>query len=1011
MTTRSMADREGSQGHLEPGTMAQRAAKRRDEGRGKPAPEVPTVADGAPEEETPEPTGEDIATLGDLPELAGWQVEGGPTREEFCKAQKECPTLEGLRKQALNQAAGDASGNHHLYWENDLLYSEPRVPVFGAARVLVVPQCYRAFLLGLAHDIPLAGHLGQDKTFNRLVTHFHWPKMRTHSDKFCRACPTCQASGKAGKRVKTPLIPLPVVGTPFERVGVDIVGPLDPKTALGNRFILVLVDHATRYPEAIPLRTVTASVVARTLMGIFTRVGFPKEIVSDRGTNFMSAYMKHLWDACGVTYKFTTPYHPQSNGLVERFNKTLKGMIGGLPEAMRRKWDVLLPCLLFAYREVPQRGVGFSPFELLYGYPVRGPLSIVKEGLENAPKTPPQDVVSYMLALRNQMTRFWKEAQSNLEASQEVMKQWYDQKATLVEFQPGDKVWVMEPVEPRALQDRWSGPFEIKERKGEATYLVDLQTPRNPLRVLHVNRLKAHFERSEINMLLVTDEGMEEESEPLPDLLSAQEGDGSVSGVILSDSLTLNQKGDCYELLEQFSPLFSLTPGLTHLCVHDIDTGDSLPVKNKIYRLSDKVKASIKEEVSKMLTLGVIEKSSSPWASPVVLVPKATAPGAKPELRFCVDYRGLNSVTRTDAHPIPRADELVDRLGAAKFLSTFDLTSGYWQIALTEGAKERSAFSTPDGHYQFRVMPFGLKNAPATFQRLVNGVLAGKDAFCAAYLDDIAVYSSSWEEHLLHLKEVLQALQQAGLTIKASKCQIGQGSVVYLGHLVGGGKVQPLQAKIETIKAWQPPRTQTEVRAFLGLTGYYRRFVKGYGTIVSPLTELTSKKQPRLVNWTEACQKAFDALKEAMCTAPVLKAPDYSQEFIVQTDASEHGIGAVLAQLNEEGRDQPVVFISRRLLPREQRWSAIEREAFAVVWALKKLRPYLFGTHFLVQTDHRPLRWLMQMRGENPKLLRWSISLQGMGFTVEHRPGVDHANADGLSRYFRLSDESSQEVG
>ncbi|KAJ1114637.1 hypothetical protein NDU88_002872 [Pleurodeles waltl] len=197
--------------------------------------------------------------------------------------------------------------------------------------------------------------------------------------------------------------------------------------------------------------------------------------------------MKSLWDACGVTYKFITPYHPQSNGLVERFNKTLKGMIGGLPEAMRRKWDVLLPCLLFAYREVPQRGVGFSPFELLYGYPVRGPLSIVKEGLEKASKAPPQDVVSYMLALRNQMTRFWKEAQSNLEASQEVMKRWYDQKATLVEFQPGDKVWVMEPVGPRALQDRWSGPFEVKERKGEATYLVDLQTPRNPLRVLHVN--------------------------------------------------------------------------------------------------------------------------------------------------------------------------------------------------------------------------------------------------------------------------------------------------------------------------------------------------------------------------------------------------------------------------------------------------------------------------------------------------------------------------------------------
>ncbi|KAJ1114366.1 hypothetical protein NDU88_002604 [Pleurodeles waltl] len=304
-----------------------------------------------------------------------------------------------------------------------------------------------------------------------------------------------------------------------------------------------------------------------------------------------------------------------------------------------------------------------------------------------------------------------------------------------------------------------------------------------------------------------------------------------------------------------------------------------------------------------------------------------------------------------------------------------------------------------------------MKNAPATFQRLVNRVLSGLESFSAAYLDDIAVFSSTWRDHLVHLKEVLQALLQAGLTIKASKCQIGQSSVVYLGHLVGGGHVQPLQPKIQTILDWEAPKTQTQVRAFLGLTGYYRRFVQNFGTIVAPLTELTSKKQPKKVIWTPECQKAFDTLKQAMCSAPVLLAPDYSKEFVVQTDASEEGIGAVLAQVNEEGHDHPVAFISRRLLPREKKWSAIEREAFAVVWSLKKLRPYLFGTHFRVQTDHRPLRWLMQMRGENPKLLRWSISLQGMDFTVEHRPGTAHANADGLSRFFHLADEDYQGVG
>ncbi|KAJ1084630.1 hypothetical protein NDU88_004776 [Pleurodeles waltl] len=407
-----------------------------------------------------------------------------------------------------------------------------------------------------------------------------------------------------------------------------------------------------------------------------------------------------MWDECGVTYRFTTPYHPQSNRLVERFNKTLKGMITGLPEARRRKKDVLLPCLLLACRKVPQKRVGFSLFELLYGHPVRGPLSRVKEGWEKAPKKPPHDVVSYKLALCTQIQCFWKQAKSNLEASQEVMKEWFDRKATLVEFSPGNKVWVMKPVEP----------FEIKEEKGEATYLVDLKTPRHPLRVLHHNRQKPYFERSEVSMLLVTDEGQEEENERLPDLISAKESDGSVEGVNLSDSPTLDQKGDCYELLVQFSFLFSLTPGLTHLCVHDIDTGESPPVKNKIYRVSDKVRSSIKDEVSKMLALGVIEKSISPWSSSVV--PKAAAPGAKTELRFCMDYRGLNSVTKTDAHPIRRADELVDRLGADKFLSTFDFTSGYWQIALTKGAQERSTFSNPEGHYQFRVMPFGLKKRP-----------------------------------------------------------------------------------------------------------------------------------------------------------------------------------------------------------------------------------------------------------------------------------------------------------
>ncbi|KAJ1188972.1 hypothetical protein NDU88_005727 [Pleurodeles waltl] len=309
----------------------------------------------------------------------------------------------------------------------------------------------------------------------------------------------------------------------------------------------------------------------------------------------------------------------------------------GPVRALEAEVGHLLAMSSFRLQEGASKVLGFSPFELIYGHPVRGPLSLVKEALEKAPSKPPQDVFSYILALRNQTARFRGLTQEDLEASQEDIKHWYDQNATLVEFQPGQKVWVMAPMEPRALQDKWTRPFEVMERESEVTYLVDLQSPRNPLRVLHVNRLKPHFERTELSMLLATYDRVEEESEPLPDLLSAGEKDGSVDGVILYPSLTEEQQRDCRQVLGQFASLFSLIPRVTHLCTHDVDTGDSPPIKQKVYRVTDRVRVCSKDLVSKVLTLGIIEHSSSPWARPMVLVPKAAAPGATKELKFCVD--------------------------------------------------------------------------------------------------------------------------------------------------------------------------------------------------------------------------------------------------------------------------------------------------------------------------------------------------------------------------------------
>ncbi|KAJ1088505.1 hypothetical protein NDU88_001662 [Pleurodeles waltl] len=292
------------------------------------------------------------------------------------------------------------------------------------------------------------------------------------------------------------------------------------------------------------------------------------------------------------------------------------------------------------------------------------------------------------------MAEYMKKARKNLQASQEFQKQWHDQKVVLTQYHPRQKVWVLEPVAPRALQDKWSGSHLIVEKKGVVTYLVDLGTARSLLRVFHVNRLKPYYDRADLTLLMATGEGQEGESDPLPDLFSTTEADGLVERVVLADCLIAEQKDNCINLLGQFSDLFSLMTGTTTWCEHTIHTADNLPVKSKIYRQTDHVRDCIKQEVQIMLDLGVIEPSESPWASPVLLLPKPHSKDGKREMRFCVDYRGLNDVTKTDAHPIPREDELIDTLASAKYLSTFDLTAGYWQIKLSEDAKPKTAFST-----------------------------------------------------------------------------------------------------------------------------------------------------------------------------------------------------------------------------------------------------------------------------------------------------------------------------
>ena len=352
--------------------------------------------------------------------------------------------------------------------------------------------------------------------------------------------------------------------------------------------------------------------------------------------------------------------------------------------------------------------------------------------------------------------------------------------------------------------------------------------------------------------------------------------------------------------------------------------------------------------------------------------------------------------SKFDAYPMPRIEEMLDAVGQSEYLPTLDLTKGYWQVPMKEENKTKTVFSSPLGLLQFTVMPFGLSGAPATFQRMMDQVLRGTEGYAGVYLDDIIIFGNTWEEHLSNVKQVFQRLQDAGLTIKLKKCNFGVGQCKYLGHQIGRGGVLPVESKIMAVKEMPRPRTKKEVRSFLGMVGYYRRFIPHFATKAEPLTELTKKGKPESVEWTAVMERAMQMLKKDLSESVMLKNPDFTQTFQLQTDASDVGIGAVLSQGGDQ--DQPIAYYSRKLVDREKNYSTVEKECLAIVLAVKAFSTYLLGKPFLLQTDNRALTCLQSFKDKNTRLTRWSLALQPYTSRVQHRKGRDDANTDTLSR-------------
>ncbi|XP_068227703.1 uncharacterized protein [Palaemon carinicauda] len=509
------------------------------------------------------------------------------------------------------------------------------------------------------------GHLCAKKTKEKILREFYWPGMGADITRFCRSCDICQKTINKGRVTKVPLEKLPIIDTPFKRVSVDIVGKIHPPSEKGHQFILTMMDHASRYPDAVPLKNIDSESVAEALVDMFSRVGVPEEILSDLGTQFTSDCMKEVARLLSMRQLTTTPYHPMCNGLVEKFNGTLKQMLKKLCQEKPNQWHQYINAVLFAYREVPQESTGFSPFEILYG-------------------------------------------------------------------------------------------------------------------------------RSE---------------------------------------------------------------------------------------------------------------SASPYASPVVMVKKSDGSN-----RVCIDFRKLNRITIFDPEPMVTADDVFARLSESKFFTKIDFTKGYWQIKVRSEDVPKTAFVTPDGQYEFLKMPFGMVNAGATYVKCMRTLLKGLDNV-ESYIDDLLVHTKSWSEYLKTLQELFQRIRNANLTIRPSKCILASETVQFLGHEIQGGTLSLQETNISKIQSAPQPKTKKEVRSFLGLTGFYRAYVANYATIAAPLSDLTKKGKSNVVQWQEPQEKAYNSLKSILVNKPVLRLPDLNRRFILRTDASDVGLGAVLLQEYEDGLFPVKIFI------------------------------------------------------------------------------------------------------
>ena len=886
------------------------------------------------------------------------------------------PTLKVIRGLAHHHKNGYG-------WENGLLVHSHMDHTTGERKRLVIPKPKRQELIKLAHN--KSGHFSLTKTKAILNHRFTWPGMSNDVRDYILSCETCKMHNKHTHK-PAPYYTRPVISEPFEEIALDIIGPL-PRSRQGYRYALTAICMASRWPEVYPLKDTKAESIVDGLVHFIARNGIPSKVLTDQGSQFTSEVMAQTCQLLGTTHITTVPYRPQGNGILERFHGTLKPLLAKIA-SKKLDWAQFIPIALSAIRAIPCRSTGFSPAEIVFGRNTRNILDIVYEGWMN-PLYSKVDITTWVQQLQEKLEIIRDAATLNNQTARLKQNTHSSHSRSTRSYMPGDMVFTRIPGCRANLQASWEGPFKVVKCIPPLNY--EIQDADNTWsRVTHLNNLKTYKPLPKPQPLQVQAACLvaEENSEMTA---VVNKGPSLVGGPCVGYS-----QGEMDQLLQEHAEVFSSTPGRAQVDPFSIRLEqDALPSSRPPYQVPIHLREEVNTQIDQLLQNNIIESSNSTdWCSPIV-------PVRKPDksIRLCVDYRELNKVTPLDRHMIPTLPEILDRVGHAQCLSKIDLTSGFHQIAVEPNSRNYTTFLSPKGKFRFVRMPFGLKNAPSHFQRTMETVLAPVADCAAIYIDDIVIYSSTWQQHLSHIDRVLACLKDAGLTIKRKKCEFGKTKLQYLGHVIGSGQMAVPEHRVMALAKYKRPVTKRTLRSFLGCMSYYRRFIPKYADLSAHLTPSTSVSAPKVVAWTVDMDKAFNSLKVSLCDHVSLNIPSITDEFTLHTDASGFGIGACLHVVREQ-QELPVAFFSRQLQDAEKRYSITELETLAIVAAVKYFQFYIYGTSIDIVTDHRACTALLTSPVLNARLKRMALFLQDKDISILYQPGEKSANADGLSRQF-----------